>query len=161
MHNGYIASQSYQGYGLCLILLFCHFLHMTLDSWHNIAASDPDIMCIFQEWRGSKGQVPADFLEEHMLVKGRKKKSVNPGSPGEQHPPPPAIHSHLFLGPGWEPGRVLLVGSAKGYSRSASKRKGPKASVSVSSPPSSSGHFSPNLLVSHSSFFCLAFPFRF
>lgn len=96
-----------------------------------------------------------------MLVKGRKKKSVNPGSPGEQHPLPPAIHSNLFLGPGWEPGRVLHVGSAKGYSRSASKRKGPKASVSVSSPPSSSGHFSPNLLVSHSSFFCLAFPFRF
>lgn len=47
--------------------------------------------------------MPADFLEEHMLVKGRKKKSVNPGSPGEQHPLPPAIHSHLFLGPGWEP----------------------------------------------------------
>ena len=94
VQDGHIASQSYQGYRLCLILLFCYFLHMTLDSWHNIAASDPDIMCIFQEWRkewkGSKGQVPADFLEEHMLVKGREEQVCKLWVSRREAPPAPS-----------------------------------------------------------------------
>lgn len=104
------------------------------------------------------------------MLKEGKNKSVNSGSPGEKHPPPPAIHSCVFLGPGWHqqvgpkghtvrnPEGTSCGLFAKGYSGSASKRKEPKASVSASSPPSSSGHFSPHLLASHSSFFCLALP---
>lgn len=49
---------------------------MTLDSWHNIAASRSDIMCIFKNEgkneKEAKGRCQLTFWEEHMLVKGRE-----------------------------------------------------------------------------------------